>query len=514
MKKLVFRFFLNAKKGFKKYIKKKSLSSLREKIANLHNENIISSKEEFYGVPKQRIFNQYLGQKLLYSRFLWVYLFFYSKNSKVIFPLPGKWQKSLDENGTKISKTFSSILYCFLLLYSFSQGIYFFFKIIVKYINYNFFKKTQISFKEFTIFRNISTNRININSKTQYNLIKWYKEKIDNNANIILFSNLNKNKQYNNKLAEANDDLFLFYKDFNIYKFIFLFFQLLLEFRRVSLIEYNLLLFKDLIELNFYKSLKINKINKVLFVWTNNIYKPLWIYELENKDTEVNIFFNGCLNEIRLDSNLKLDHDHEGLKNMTWSNYFTWDETNSKFLIQKIETRINVQITGPNYFSDNDKNFEFPKKSIVVFGYENHKRNIGINTITDYEYCNKDFLKRFYDDIYDVAIKNDFNIVVKRKNQLNNLEIKKNKFFFNNFFLRPNVISIDPNISAFRIIEKSDIIISMPFTSTGLIGSMYDKKSIYYDPFKWIQKNDPSGSNLTLLSGKDELEKWLYNIKK
>ena len=113
-----------------------------------------------------------------------------------------------------------------------------------------------------------------------------------------------------------------------------------------------------------------------------------------------------------------------------------------------------------------------------------------------------------------MAIKNDFNVVVKRKNQLNNLEIKKNKSFFNNYFLRPNVISIDPNISAFRVIEKSDINISMPFTSTGLIGTMYDKKSIYYDPFKWIQKNDPSGSNLTLLSGKDELEKWFYNQKK
>ena len=54
----------------------------------------------------------------------------------------------------------------------------------------------------------------------------------------------------------------------------------------------------------------------------------------------------------------------------------------------------------------------------------------------------------------------------------------------------------------------------MPFTSTGLIGSMYKKESIYFDPFKWIQKDDPSGSNLPLLSGKDELEKWFKNLKK
>ena len=514
MKKLVFRFLLNSKKGFRKHIKKKSLNKLREKIAKLHNENIILSKDEFCGVPKKKIFNQYLGQKLLYQRFIWVYLFFYSKNSKLIFPLPGKWQKLLEESGTKVSKTFSTILYYLFLLHSFFMGVYFYLNIIIKYTYFNFFNKTQVTFKKFTIFKNISAKRINLDSKDQYNLIKWYKDKIDKDACIVFFSSSNNNKQHNDQIAEAKDELFLFYKDFNVIKFIFLFLKLLFEFRKISLIEYNLLLFKDLIELNFYKSLKINKINRVLFVWTNNIYKPLWIYELEKKDVQVNIFFNGFLNEIRLEPDLKLDHDHEGLKNMTWSNYFAWDEINSKFLTQRIDKKINIQITGPNYFSDTDKKFELPKKSVVIFGYENHKRNIGINTITDYEYCSKDFLQKFYNDIYDVATQNNFNVVVKRKNQLNHLEIKRNKKFFDNFFLRSNVIPIDPNISAFRIIEKSDINISMPFTSTGLIGSMYKKESIYFDPFKWIQKNDPSGSNLPLLSGKGELEKWFYNLKK
>ena len=522
MKKLIFRFILNSKKGFRKYIKKDSLGTLRRKIFKLRNENVISSNDNFFETPKQKIFNQYLGQELLNQKFIWVYLFFYSKGSRLIYPLPRKWQKSLEKNGTRVNKTLSTILYFFFLIYSFLLGLKFFFKIIIKYLHFNLFKKKQFTFENFIIFKNINSSKVNLTSKTQYNLIKWYKEKIDKVANIVLLSSSNKNKQYDDNLAEANDEFFLFYKEFNVFKFIFLFLKSLIKFRKFSIIEYNLLLFKDLIELNFYKSLKKNKINKILFVWTNNVYKPLWIYEMEKKGTEVTIFFNGYINEIRLNSDLKFEHDHEGLKNMTWCNYFVWDEESLKFLTQKIEKKINIQITGPNYFSDIDKEFDLPKKSVVIFGYENHKRNIGINTITEYEYCNKDFvaekefflLQNFYNDIYDVAIKNNFNVIVKRKNQLNHLEIKRNKFFFDNFFLRPNIISIDPNISAFRVVEKSDINISMPFTSTGLIGSMYDKKSIYYDPFKWIQKNDPSGSNLTLLSGKDELEKWFYNLQK
>ena len=454
-----------------------------------------------------------MGQKLLYQKFIQVYFFFYEKGGRLIFPLPSKWQESLEESGTKVNKILSSILYFLFLIYSFFLGVCLFFKIIIKYIYFNFFKKTQLSLEKITIFRNINTSRMNLNPKIHYNLLNWYKSKIDENANIVFFSNTNKNKQYNENLAEANSELFLFSKDFQIFKFIFLFFKSLAHFRKISLIEFNLLLFEELIELNFYCSLKKNKIDKIIFSWTNNIFKPLWVYELEKKGIPVSIFFNGCINEIRLNSELSFDHDHEGLRNMTWNNYYVWDVVNSEFLKQKIIKKINIKITGPNFFSDNDKNFELPKKSVVIFGYENNKKNIGINTITDYEYCDKNFLQRFYNDIYDLAIQNGFHVVVKRKNETGKLEFKKYKYFFNQFFLKPNTTSINANISAFRVIENASIIISMPFTSTGLIGFMFNKRSIYYDPFKWIKKGDPSGSNLPLLSGKDELESWFHNQK-
>ena len=113
MKKLIFRFILNSKKGFRKYIKKDSLGTLRRKIFKLRNENVISSNDNFFETPKQKIFNQYLGQELLNQKFIWVYLFFYSKGSRLIYPLPRKWQKSLEKNGTRVNKTLSTILYFF-----------------------------------------------------------------------------------------------------------------------------------------------------------------------------------------------------------------------------------------------------------------------------------------------------------------------------------------------------------------------------------------------------------------
>ena len=83
---------------------------------------------------------------------------------------------------------------------------------------------------------------------------------------------------------------------------------------------------------------------------------------MEEKGIEVIIFFNGFLNEIRLTKDLKFDFDHEGLSNLTWKNYYTWDKINSNFLKQKIDFEINTIEKGPIYFSDNQVKLNLPQK--------------------------------------------------------------------------------------------------------------------------------------------------------
>ena len=507
IKKIVFKFFLHSKKGFKKYLRENGLSKIRKKIANLHNEHVLSSEEKIFDEKKKKIFNQFLGQKLLYQRFIWIFFYYYSKKKKIIFPLPKKWQQSLEKTDTVVNGFFSNIFYCLILIYFFFTGIVYFFDRIIEYFYFSFVYRKNLKFENFTIFANISSKKINLSSKSKYNLHNWYLKNIDHNARIVYMSKDNKNYVKDN-LAEANSNFFLFYKSFKLFKFILLFFKSISEFRKIPLLEYNLLLFKEIIELNFYRSINTKNIKKVLFIWTNNIYKPLWTYELEKNGVEVSILFNGFLNEIRLSKDLNFDHDHEGLSRLTWNNDLTWDKSTLHFLNEKVKKKINIKVTGPIYFNDVEKDFTIPEKSIAIFGYENHKQNIGINTITDYEYCSKKFLEKFYEDIYEVSTKFNYSIVIKRKNNLKNLEIKKNKFFFENFLKKPNVITIDPDISAFRVIKKSFLNISMPFTSTALIGLEYKKHTIYYDPFNWIQKDDPSGSNINLISGKSDLEKY------
>ena len=64
IKKIVLRFFLHSKKGFKNYLKTEGLSQIRKKISRLHNEYILISDEKIFNESKKKIFNKYLGQKL------------------------------------------------------------------------------------------------------------------------------------------------------------------------------------------------------------------------------------------------------------------------------------------------------------------------------------------------------------------------------------------------------------------------------------------------------------------
>jgi polysaccharide biosynthesis PFTS motif protein len=43
-------------------------------------------------------------------------------------------------------------------------------------------------------------------------------------------------------------------------------------------------------------------------------------------------------------------------------------------------------------------------------------------------------------------------------------------------------VAIDSNCSPRKLIEKCDTVISIPYTSTGVIGKQVGKSSIYYDP--------------------------------
>ena len=74
-----------------------------------------------------------------------------------------------------------------------------------------------------------------------------------------------------------------------------------------------------------------------------------------------------------------------------------------------------------------------------------------------------------------------------------------------------NFCVLDGDISAFYLIEESNIVISFPFTSTGVVGNFKNKFSIYYDPSKKVSQLDEAKRDIELLSSKKDLKTWAAN---
>jgi polysaccharide biosynthesis PFTS motif protein len=100
-------------------------------------------------------------------------------------------------------------------------------------------------------------------------------------------------------------------------------------------------------------------------------------------------------------------------------------------------------------------------------------------------------------------------IVHKRKRDDNNRTVKKYSKLLAELSENKNFISIEPSISAMRVIENCQAVISSPFTSTAILGKSLGKPSIFYDPMGVIQKDDRGGHGIPIINGQEELMSWL-----
>jgi polysaccharide biosynthesis PFTS motif protein len=108
----------------------------------------------------------------------------------------------------------------------------------------------------------------------------------------------------------------------------------------------------------------------------------------------------------------------------------------------------------------------------------------------------------------------NYTMVLKRKRDAGNLLNSKYKKYIDRLSLSSNFLELDPNISASRLIYRSEIVISLPFTATAIIAKKAGKASIYYDPSGIVQKDDRAAHGIEIVSGFAELNQWFMKINK
>ena len=254
--------------------------------------------------------------------------------------------------------------------------------------------------------------------------------------------------------------------------------------------------------------------SEYLFHNSSWIYRPLWTYEAEKKGSRILFYFysTNCEGFKRSDIYPAIPY---GWKAMSWPRYLVWDDYQADFVRRAVGEDANIAVVGPIWFQASGNEVEkLPEKAVAVFDVQPMRDAFYQTLGIDFEYFVPGTANRFLSDVYRVLRESGSTMILKRKRHIGKLAHPKYRQFVEKFFGQPSFVAVDPDMSASRLIEDCVAVISMPFTSTAILGKELDKPSIYYDPHGVLQKDDRGAHGIPILSGIDELREWVRSVVK
>jgi polysaccharide biosynthesis PFTS motif protein len=238
-------------------------------------------------------------------------------------------------------------------------------------------------------------------------------------------------------------------------------------------------------------------------------YRPLWTYEAERRGSQITFYFYSTNCEgIKRPEGYPLQANSWQV--MNWPRYLVWDEYQAAFVRRAVGEDATISIVGPIWFQTSARDLpRIPRDCVAVFDVQPHRASRYQTLGAPDEYYTPRTANQFLLDIHRVVTECGAVMALKRKRQLGRLLNKSYGAVVQKLGRADNCILIDPEISALRVIERCTAVISMPFTSTALLGRELGKPSVYYDPHGTVQKDDRAAHGIPVVSGPNELRDWI-----
>lgn len=198
---------------------------------------------------------------------------------------------------------------------------------------------------------------------------------------------------------------------------------------------------------------------------------------------------------------------------MNWPNYYVWDLRQESFIKSCNDFPRKILRVGPIWFSDSYDDFNFPTpRSIAIFDVQpmDDIRYLEYAFYPDYytaENC-IDFLK----DIIDIGIKYNIKLLLKHKRDIGKIGNSAYHSFVQSKVNSNSIELINSDISPFRIIPNVSAVISMPFTSTGIVAKDANVLSVYYDPTGSINSSNPCSRDIEIINNLGKLDSWIASL--
>lgn len=252
-----------------------------------------------------------------------------------------------------------------------------------------------------------------------------------------------------------------------------------------------------------------------LFHNSSCIYRPLWTYDAEQRGAQISLYFysTNCEPFKRSEGYAKYSNSYYEL--MNWPHYIVWDEYQADFIKRTVRDVARIDLAGPIWFSSSDEILpSLPSPALAVFDVQPVRNSLYQSLGIDFDYYNPTNATLFLADCYTATQACQAYMALKRKREIGSLIHPRYGSLLEKLTKQAGFIPIDSNTSAIQLIEKCAAVISMPFTSTALIGRAQGKPSAYYDPYGMIQKDDRGAHGIPILHGLKELTTWLTDVLK
>lgn len=488
----------------------------------IFNADLRPSKLVFGAGQKsaELIVRQFLVSRLLELSFNKEILYcFGDPQRKFSYPLPHNWLQIVSQSGVRVNFLTSSIKFKWYIIKCFLRGSAIFGMYLMTCLK-ELLKPSYAGIKNYVYFDGlVSSNIPKANSKPSYDIISWYLQWLQKENNILYILHRATSSHeldiHGITIRSVNTTIPPLA---NIY-LVLLYFGWFIQGGLFSLIEllrnhwWHPLMMMEAVKARAVKLLDSSHLAKdYLFHNSGWIYRPLWTYEAEKKGSKITFYFYS-----RNCENFKSPHGYPIQANFwhitNWSRYLVWNESHEEFIYRCVSKEANVLNVGNIWFQDNSEiDVKIPNNTVAVFPVQPMRESFYQSLGAEMEYYVSMTANQFLNDAYQAIHQSCGIMALKNKRDIGRLLTHSYSNVLNNLLSKKDVLNLDSGISAYRVIQQSKAVISMPFTSTALIARELGKPTCYYDPFGLIQKDDRASSDIEIVTGKRDLERWLSNL--
>ena len=467
-------------------------------------------------------FHQYIWSKFINTHFFNAQLIMcIAQGNYFLFPLPKAYMKEVSKF-IKVKFFLSNLSWRIALITLIIKNIFSIFFSILQIFKFDK-KNSYIYCKSLG---NIKPNK-SVHSKLD-DFFLWAYKNLDIKGNT---SFLHSNKKIQNKIYrnfsnkklfyikyKKNTDLIIFnYKDFISYifagiKFLRLFFNCILKNNFCIGVLYF-----EIFKFNIHKRSK-KSFKYVLFNNSDMVFRPLWTYAQESKNKETVVLYFYSINNDPLQHLITNKNyiDYSVFSILTWDNYIVWGKDQMNWINKRNNNHKKIKIV--KYIPFEGENLIIPKiglKRLCIFdnlvrddyNYNQLHSQYNIYTLT--------YVLNFLKDIIELTNScSTIDIVLKTKRSIKTVHPQYLSFIDNLKQNNTKISIINDRVSAQSLILNSDLVISIPYSSTAVIAKSFNIKSIFYDPSGKLNEKSNNYRDIELINDKKKLEQCLKKFLK